>query len=767
MEFSILNLLLVLLAAWLAGVLVERLGYPAVLGELFAGIVLGPPLLGVLEGGEALAVLAEVGILLMMFYIGMEIEPGELRKASRGGLLVAVGGFLTPFILVYIAMRMVDTPNISAIFVGLAAGVTSLAVNSRILLDLRLLDTRIAHVMMAGAIITDTVCLILFAALLGLADTSQFDVNNILVVTGKALLFFAGASVLGLKVFPLLAHFLRRFEQMGRQSTFMLFLLIAFSFAEMAELAGLHGILGAFLAGLFLREHVLGRSQSKDLMELVRDTSLGFLAPVFFVTAGFMVSLDVFSTDLMLLISVIGVATVGKILGTVLFYIPTGHGWREGLVIGASMNGRGAVEIIFAQLGLSAGLIDQNIFSILVFMAIFTTATVPMLLKWGVAWLHGRGELVRSEEERSGILIVSAGPLARRLGLTLSASHDVMLIDRNKDLCERALAEGLQTLHGNALDERVLSEAGAGHVRYCVVMTANAEVNALVAQIVRTVFFVPEVFLIDSGDPDGRDAMASHLHVQTLFGGPLDLAAWDYRVDDEQVRMSPVVLERTLTPGTLFREAQAPTSCIPLLHEKNGIVLPFHDGSVLEAGDRVTLLQLQDAPPLERDRFDRLVANAPILDLAQPMDPEGFFTLVAGMLAPRLGQPTERLTEQFLQREKNNPSVLLPGLAIPHILVEDAPAFEIVIVRARQGIRFPGESEPVHTLFVLAGPPEQRTFHLRALSAIAQIVQRAGFEKDWQVARDSEALRQLILQADRQRFLIEQPTRRVTSGLEK
>ncbi|MFW6042629.1 MAG: cation:proton antiporter, partial [Chloroflexota bacterium] len=97
MEFSIVNLLLVLLAAWIAGNVVARMGYPSIFGELMAGIILGPPLLGLLHGSEALAVLAEVGVLLMMLYIGMEIDPKELFKASWAGTLAALGGFFTPF----------------------------------------------------------------------------------------------------------------------------------------------------------------------------------------------------------------------------------------------------------------------------------------------------------------------------------------------------------------------------------------------------------------------------------------------------------------------------------------------------------------------------------------------------------------------------------------------------------------------------------------------------------------------------------------------
>ena len=144
----------------------------------------------------------------------------------------------------------------------------------------------------------------------------------------------------------------------GRTFNATLILLIALLFAEFAELAGLP-ILGAFMAGLFLREGtVLEPKLSHQLNDLVHDVSIGFLAHIFFVTAGFHVSLDVFQSDLLfLLIAVTVVATLGKIIGTAIFYIPSGYGWREGVTVGAGMNGGELLKIIIAQIGLELGII--------------------------------------------------------------------------------------------------------------------------------------------------------------------------------------------------------------------------------------------------------------------------------------------------------------------------------------------------------------------------------------------------------------------------
>ncbi len=535
MELSIFNLLLVLLAAWLSGQLFNKLGYPSVLGELVAGIVLGPPLLGLLQGSDALAILAEVGVLLMMLYIGMEIDPKELRKASVGGLLAALGGFIVPFFLGFWAVTYFGGAPIAGVFVGMAMGVTSLATKSRILVDLKILDTRIAHVMMAGALIADTLSLIIFAGIMSFAAAGSLDITGILIIALEVLLYFAVAWFLGLKVFPPLYKWLKKKELTGRTFNITLILLIALLFAELAHVAGLHGILGAFIAGLFLREAIAEKKLSHELTGLVKDVSLGFLAPIFFVTAGFQVSFEIFQTDLLLLLSVIFLATVGKILGTALFYLPSKNGWREGITIGAGMNGRGAVEIVIAGIGLQAGIIDQQIFSILVFMAIITTATVPIFLKWGVNWLNKRDELVRSNIGKEGFLFVGAGPVARIAAKEIALKHPVKLIDTNNYNCIAAKEIGLDAFNGDAIEDFDLRDAGIDETGKLVCLTLNPEVNILVAKRVQEDFLISNLNILLLSNNKGLSKQLEKLNANLVFGKIVDLYEWNQRVANNQI----------------------------------------------------------------------------------------------------------------------------------------------------------------------------------------------------------------------------------------
>ena len=175
----------------------------------------------------------------------VEIDPAELGRASKAGLLAAFGGFVTPFVCCYLFVVWLGGSQMEAVFVGIAAGVTSLATKSRILVDLKLLDTRVAHVLMAGALIADTASLVIFAGILGVAELGGVRPAELVMVAGKAVLFFVVAVFFGMKVFPLLGRRIQGLKAFGRTAAFTLVLLVAFAFAEGAERNKALGIWGS------------------------------------------------------------------------------------------------------------------------------------------------------------------------------------------------------------------------------------------------------------------------------------------------------------------------------------------------------------------------------------------------------------------------------------------------------------------------------------------------------------------------------------------
>lgn len=402
-ELDIINLLLLLALAWIFGNAAERVGYPAMIGEIGAGIVFGPPLLGVLQSTESLAMLAELGIFLLMVHVGMEVNPHELFELGPQSTMVAFGGFLFPFGLGYLVGDLIGTTIEQSLFIGIAMAATSLATKSRILVDLELLDTRIAGVLLGGALLSDIGILVAFAGITGFIETGAITVLGVATVLLRVVVFFAFALAIGEYLLPpvwaRLELVMKRLGFMDKTSAFTVALIVALLFAFLASIVELHIIIGGFIAGMLLRQAQPDPDVFGHMQTVIYDLAMGFFAPIFFVLVGFELTLDVFTQDLRLLVLIVTVAFVGKIVGSWVFTLPTELTTKEGVVIGFGMNGRGTVEIIIVSIGLTMGIVTQQLFSILVFMAIFTTALVPVTMKLGVDWLERSEELVYLDED--------------------------------------------------------------------------------------------------------------------------------------------------------------------------------------------------------------------------------------------------------------------------------------------------------------------------------------------------------------------------------
>jgi len=418
--------------------------------------------------------------------------------------------------------------------------------------------------------------------------------SEILLIAGKIIVFFLFATGFGLYILPRIGKWMASRNIENRTTFFTLLLLIVFGLSELAELVGLHGILGAFIAGVFIKDGVFHEKITKDITRVFHDVSIGFMAPIFFVTAGFHVTLDVFKTDLELLLLIVGVAFIGKILGTVLFYLPSGNGWREGLAVGTGMNGRGAVEIVIAGIGLQKGIITQEIFSILVFMAILTTLSVPILLTWTTNWLKKRGELVK-QFSRQGHVILGANPVALLLGKHLSESNKVVFIDANKGICENAKSKGFECVHGNILEESTLNEAAVKDFRTFIALTVNNEINLLASQFVNDVFFIPEKFVVISPNngEGGSINLLSSVSASTLFSSKVDLQPWIQKIQDSNYKEVEIIItKKTGTREWVKSQFSKNKTLLPLvIVDGAGTKRPFRYNDHIEADEKVVFIE--------------------------------------------------------------------------------------------------------------------------------------------------------------------------------
>lgn len=396
----IVNLILILTVAWVLGRAFARFGMPVILGELLAGLILGPPMLGIVNASEPIELMAEFGIFFLMFYAGMEMDPKELLEHIWPSLAVAVGGFAVPFVLGYLTALAFGGTVYQSLFIGMGLSITSLAVQARILHDMQIQRSSLGHIIIGAAIADDILALVSLSVLLGLAETGSIEIASLTLTITKVAAFFGGTILISHYIVP---RFTARLEDREAKG-FTFALVSALTMAYLAELAGLHLIIGAFVAGQFVRKEIMDAEVYRKISDRFYGLSYGFLAPIFFVSLSFHLHFNWALPAVLLTLAITVIAVIGKFIGCGLGAYFLGHNFWESCVVGAGMNGRGAVELIVAAvvIKLSSGLIDagriteplltEDQFSALILMAFVTTMLAPLTLKWIVRKACSRDE---------------------------------------------------------------------------------------------------------------------------------------------------------------------------------------------------------------------------------------------------------------------------------------------------------------------------------------------------------------------------------------
>lgn len=375
-----MNLLLIMILIWVSGVIFRKLRQPPMLGELLGGFIFGPSVLGIISPDATIDCLAELGVFFLMFYAGLDTDPNTLKKMGRQAVLVGIGGFLFPFVGGFgLCVLVFGVGGLQAMFVGLALSITAIAVNARIINDLKLNEYRVAPVIIGGSIVDDVLSFAVFSSLVGIAtgvSGGAFDLGVIVNIIFRLILFFAITICIGMQFYPHLSKYFSSRESMG----FTFALIVAMVFGLIAEITGLHVILGAYMAGLFVKEGIVNEDLLRKINDRFVSITYGFLGPIFFVSLSFHMTLDIFATHLSMIVVMLLVAIIGKLIGAGLGAKIGGMNKAETTLIAISMNGRGAVELIIASVGIELGIINDVYFSILVVVAFVTTLLPPVVM---------------------------------------------------------------------------------------------------------------------------------------------------------------------------------------------------------------------------------------------------------------------------------------------------------------------------------------------------------------------------------------------------
>lgn len=379
----LLDLFLVVGLAWAAGALTGKLGYPPVLGELAAGVLVGPPILGWIEPSEALGVLATLGVVLLMLLAGLRASPRDVARHAPSALLPALAGLAIPMALGYgVVVGIAGGSPEAGLMVGVILGVTALATVSRILIDLDLLASPLGQRLLCVSLLEVILVLVAFAVVNGAVGGGDEPLATVVI---KAAGFLGAAVVIGQWVLTPVGKALGRFGFLGHPGGFTFALVVGVGFAAASEAAGLTFVPGAFLAGLFLSPEALGDCHD-GTADSIRDAGLGFLTPVFFFTAGFAADLSVITREPLLVGAIVLAGMLGKIFAGIVGLLPTRASWRDGAVLGAGMNGRGGIDVILAGAALTGGVITGDLFTALVITTFAATLPVPVLLQKGIRW---------------------------------------------------------------------------------------------------------------------------------------------------------------------------------------------------------------------------------------------------------------------------------------------------------------------------------------------------------------------------------------------
>ncbi|MBD0372975.1 MAG: cation:proton antiporter [Pyrinomonadaceae bacterium] len=394
----------ILIIAKVCGELFERFRQPAVLGELLGGIIVGNLFLLGFQGAESLktneiiGALAEIGVIILLFEVGLESSLGEMLEVGWSSLLVAVLGVIAPFFLGWLvaAYFIPGEATLGHIFIGATLCATSVGITARVLKDMNRLTTREARIILGAAVIDDVLGLLILAVVAGAikaqAAGAALSIMHVGIIALKAIAFLVASLVLGHYVMPYLLRGLGRFE--GHGVLLAMSLAFCFLLAWAASLVELAPIVGAFAAGLILDEvsfESMPNHEKKDLERLLNPVST-LLVPIFFVLMGLKVNLSAFLQPKLL--GFAAVLTLAAIIGKQVCALGVLERGTNRLAVGLGMIPRGEVGLIFAGIGatlmltnadgVSEPVISPSTFGVVVIMVIITTLVTPPALKWSL-----------------------------------------------------------------------------------------------------------------------------------------------------------------------------------------------------------------------------------------------------------------------------------------------------------------------------------------------------------------------------------------------
>lgn len=386
------NLLILLVTARFIGEVFERFKQPAMIGEIIAGIILGPSLLNFIHRTEDIKVISELGIFLLVIIAGLEIDIDDILKSLKGkNIIISVMAFFLPIISGFAVGYYFDQDLMTTAFIGLCVAITALPVSIRILMDLGKINSEVGQKIISVAIFDDVLALTILGVLLNLKDTDMSPAAFAKVASISLAKLLVFVTILGFSYY-LIKKITKKGNYIeesldkllsvikGKEPLFAIFFAFVLLFSTITETLGFHFIVGAFFASMLISDSLIGKENLQTIERTTSSLAMGFLAPIFFAGIGLEFNISSIN-NIGLLVAVVSVSYLSKIVGGYLGGTFAGLDKKVSMALGIGLNARGIMELVIANIAYKAGLINLEIFSILIIMGVLTTLTTPLMLK--------------------------------------------------------------------------------------------------------------------------------------------------------------------------------------------------------------------------------------------------------------------------------------------------------------------------------------------------------------------------------------------------
>jgi Kef-type K+ transport system membrane component KefB len=387
-EELFISVVIILVATRLLGEFSQRLRLPPLVGELAAGIIIGPYVLNLVTPNESLNVISDLGVFFLMLLAGLQMDPREIRKAGLRGGILSVIAFSLPYVGGFGIAALFGLGMLQSMFVGLLLSITAVPVSTIVLMQFGILETKLGNTVITAAVINDIFSLVVLSIVLQLHGANGAEVNIMETTINsviKILLFIGGIFLVDILFRKANVWFQRRgtyfFEKLHtKEAAFGILLISTILVSVIAQVViGLHFIIGTFFSGLIVYKEIIRKENFERVYGIISAISFGFFAPIFFAVIGININMDSIWNNLPFFIVLAIVAVITKVGGGYIGSRLIKFSKDESLAIAFLMNGRGMVELVIASIGFSSGIIDSTIFSITVTIGWVTTILAPIL----------------------------------------------------------------------------------------------------------------------------------------------------------------------------------------------------------------------------------------------------------------------------------------------------------------------------------------------------------------------------------------------------